>query len=180
MFTLTYPQLEYLVEVYAKINHLPSGSRMEGYGLKPIEVDLDVPGVTARFTEEDGVYLLEFTDVEPSKADLMRWAKANLNQYRVDHKIQFIKDLRDAFRTDTYVPGLKDCKDAVEWAIDVHWTPPSATEEALRRLREKLGQGPIFGDELSEEVAYARSREAQAERGIWFGAPGPMDEEPPF
>jgi hypothetical protein len=104
------------------------------------------------------------------------WAAANVNDYRADHKIQFIKDIRGA------VPGtsLVDSKNAAEAAI---------TQYSLDKLRAKLLGHPVdaytsatdsydLGE--NEDRAYAEYRERMSERGTWFGTPGPLDEEPSF
>jgi hypothetical protein len=73
-----------------------------------------------------------------------------------DRKILFIKDVRAAANC-----GLVDAKNAVEDVLQ---------DDALVRLRFKLTD--------DEDRAYAEHRERIAERGTWFGAPGPLDEEP--
>lgn len=104
------------------------------------------------------------------------WAKANVSKFYSEHKIQFIKDIRAA------VPGtsLVDAKNAAEDAI---------SDWSLARLREKLLSPHPVDDYNSATTAYldedgdmafARDRERMAEQGTWFGAPGPLDEEPPF
>jgi ribosomal protein L7/L12 len=95
------------------------------------------------------------------------WAKANVNEFYSQRKIQFIKDIRAA------IPGtsLVEAKGAAEDAI---------SDYTLGLLREKLTTSP-YGDEYSdpdEDRAYAEHRERIAEEGTWFGAPGPLDEEP--
>jgi ribosomal protein L7/L12 len=89
-----------------------------------------------------------------------------------DRKILFIKDVRAAANC-----GLVDAKNAVETVL---------SEDALAQLREKLTT-PSFPDpsdnvswalDQDEDRAYAEHRERIAEQGTWFGAPGPLDEEP--
>jgi hypothetical protein len=101
------------------------------------------------------------------------WAKANVNEFYSQRKIQFIKDIRAAIPGTTLVDSKKAAEDAI-------------SDYSLRLLREKLTT-PSFPDpsdnvswalDQDEDRAYAEHRERIAERGTWFGAPGPLDEEP--
>jgi ribosomal protein L7/L12 len=101
------------------------------------------------------------------------WAKKLFDpSVHRDRKILFIKDVRAASNC-----GLVDAKNAVEAVL---------SDDALAQLREKLTT-PSFPDPSdnvswslseNEDRAYAEHRERIAEQGTWFGAPGPLDEEP--
>jgi hypothetical protein len=96
------------------------------------------------------------------------WAKKLFDpSVHRDRKILFIKDVRAAANC-----GLVDAKNAVEAVLQ---------EDSLDRLRDSL-LNPITEPAWSlgedEDRAYAEHRERIAEQGTWFGAPGPLDEEP--
>lgn len=136
------------------------------------------------FTEEEGVWLFELPKdklrnlmqspapwIPGSLVELAERIYAQNPEHYRDRKIGWIKDTRDAWEAFFgYKAGIKETKDAVESV---------QREMDLAALRDKL----IAGDDYqydSEERAYAEHRERMAERGTWFGVPGPLDEEPPF
>jgi hypothetical protein len=91
------------------------------------------------------------------------WASNRVSDYYVDHKIAFIKEIKSVFDL-----SLKDAKDIAEQAISEH---------TLNALRDRLNASAFDSGDL-EDRAFAESRERMSEQGTWFGAPGPMDEEP--
>jgi ribosomal protein L7/L12 len=117
----------------------------------------------------DGLELAKAIDtIYTPPATPGEWAKANVNEFYSQRKIQFIKDIRAA------IPGtsLVDSKKAAEDAI---------SDYTLGLLREKLLNPitePAWSIAEDEDRAYAEHRERIAEQGTWFGAPGPLDEEP--
>jgi ribosomal protein L7/L12 len=109
--------------------------------------------------------LIEAADAMVAKfstpGDPEAWARKLFDpEVHRDRKILFIEDVRAAAEC-----GLVDAKEAVEAVLH---------EDALDQLREKL----TISISEDEDRAFAEHRERIAERGTWFGAPGPLDEEP--
>lgn len=126
------------------------------------------------FTNEEGVWLFEEkdatpADIHPTLNQVAASVLASNPEYYRDRKIALIKETRMRWDALTGTPSmLKETKDAAEGAIQ---------ELALKDLRAKLvGDGMTY--EPDEDRAYAEHRERIAEQGTWFGAPGPLDEEP--
>lgn len=174
MNTYTARQVHLIASTLDALATLPEYA--DGQYLRVNLMDENYSDPVGSFTHEEGVWLFEAdAPSAPAPATLEEVARSvynsNPTHYR-DRKINHIKDTRSAWATITGRPcGLLEAKNAVE---------EIQQEQALWDLRAKLIGDPEapYYDEDAEWRAQARAREQQAEQGTWFGAPGPMDEEP--
>jgi hypothetical protein len=173
MKTMTAAQARFIALTLEALDALPFYA--DGQYLRVDLMDELFEAPIGHFTNEEGTWLFEIGEPKPRPVTMPEIAQAlfdsNPEHYR-DRKINFIKDLREQWNLATgMILSLVDSKNAVEKVL---------ADDALDRLREKLTTSP-YGDDYSdpdEDRAYAEHRERMAERGTWFGAPGPLDEEP--
>lgn len=144
--------------------------------LRDPQFNQDSPdAVIGTFSEEDGTWLFSFRTLEPKRLTLTDVARVTYKQnpsFYDDRKIKFIKDTREEWGKVTgAASSLVDTKNACEEIF---------RERDIKALREKMLRGDDYQYDLgeNEDRAYAEHRERMAEQGTWFGAPGPMDEEP--
>lgn len=170
MKTITAAQARFIAATLAALDSLPFVADGQFLRVDLMDELFDAP--VGHFTNEEGTWLFEIRDEPARKPATVREIAqsvfdSNPNYYR-DHKIGFINGLRARWNEVTaQTLSLVDAKNVVEQI---------AADEALQSLREKLGaEETSWGD---EDRAYAEHRERLAEQGTWFGAPGPMDEEP--
>jgi hypothetical protein len=179
MKTITAPQARLIAQTLEALDPLPFYA--DGQYLRVALMDELFEDPIGYFTNEEGAWFFEVRE-EPARkpATVEEIAQilfdSNREHYR-DRKIGFIKELREQWNLATGMTlSLVDSKNAVEKVL---------SDDALARLREKLTT-PSFPDpsdntwalDQAEDRAYAEHRERIAERGTWFGAPGPLDEEP--
>jgi hypothetical protein len=176
MKTITAPQARLIAQTLEALDTLPFYA--DGQYLRVDLMDEEFEEPVGHFTNDEGTWLFETSDPvaplpEPATLDEVALVVYRTNpEYYRDRKIAFIKDTRGAWSDATGSPSsLVDTKNACEKVI---------SDLALAELRAKLIGGPDapYYDEDAEWRAQARAREAQSERGTWFGAPGPLDEEP--
>jgi hypothetical protein len=154
--------------------------RADGFSISVNLHDELFDGHVGEFTQEEGAWLFNFIELpRPKMFTLDEVAQATYNEnpgYYRDRKIAHIKDARQKWAdlTGTH-SSLVDTKRAVENIIQ---------DVALAELRARLTtpsfpdpEEPLWNDE-DEDRAHAEHRERLAEQGTWFGAPGPLDEEP--
>jgi len=100
-------------------------------------------------------------------------------EYHRDHKIVFIKDVREIAKTHDIGYGLKECKDAVEAYLLAH--PARETPKLDQLMSEPaLWVQEDYHSEDESDRAFAEMLERRAESGTWFGSPTLLDEETPF
>ena len=171
MKTITATQARLIAYALEALDTLPSYA--DGQYLRVDLMDELFAEPVGHFTNEEGTWLFEISDapaplpdIHPTLNEVAASVLASNPEYYRDRKIALIKETRARWDALTGTPSmLKETKDAAEDAINAL---------ALKNLREKL-IGESWDD---EDRAYAEHRERLAEQGTWFGAPGPLDEEP--
>jgi hypothetical protein len=169
MKTITATQARLIAQTLEALDTLPFYA--DGQYLRVDLMDELFEDPIGHFTNEEGTWLFEIDQPARTPATVEEIAQvlfdSNPDHYR-DRKIGFIKDLREQWNLASgMILSLVDSKNAVEKVL---------ADDSLARLREKLmDEEPSWDD---EDRAYAEHRERIAERGTWFGVPGPLDEEP--
>lgn len=172
--SLTPDQASYIASILSTLRY-DFPTPLDGFSISINLHDDNYADPIGKFSQEEGAWLLDFAELpKPKPATLDEVAlvvyQANPNYY-TERKIAFIKDTREAWALATGAPSsLVDTKRACENVL---------SDMALKALRDKLigdPEAPSYTD--YEDRAYAEHRERIAERGTWFGAPGPLDEEP--
>lgn len=172
--SLTPDQASYIASVLSTLRYdFPATA--DGFSISINLHDDRYANPVGKFTQEEGAWLFEFLELPAPKMPTLDEVAQVLYDsdplhYR-DRKINHIKDTRQKWADLTGTPSsLVDTKKAVENVIQ---------DVALAELRAKLlgaHEAPSYSD--YEDRAYAEHRERIAEQVTWFGAPGPMDEEP--
>ena len=177
--TITARQARLIAQTLEALDALPDYA--DGQYLRVDLMDELFSDPIGRFTNEEGTWLFEIDQPAPKPPTFeeIAWVifREDPEYYR-DRKINFIKDLRTKWTAvTTEAMSLIDAKNTVEKVL---------ADDTLTSLREKLIGHPAddynsattaYLDE-DGDMAFARHRENMAERGTWFGVPGPMDEEP--
>jgi len=179
MKTITATQARLIAQTLEALDTLPFYA--DGQYLRVDLMDEEFEDAVGHFTNEEGTWLFEIDEPArrpPTLEEIAQTLFDSNPEYYRDRKINFIKDLREQWNLATGMTlSLVNSKNAVEKVL---------SDDALARLREKLTTTsfPDPSDNVSwaldqdENRAYAEHRERIAEQGTWFGAPGPLDEEP--
>jgi hypothetical protein len=171
MKTITAAQARFIALTLEALDALPPYA--DGQYLRVDLMDEDFADPVGHFTQDEGTWLFEIDQPAPKPATLEEVAQSVFDsnpEYYRDRKIGFIKDLRAKWNEVTGgILSLVDSKTTVEKILQ---------DDSLARLRGKLTVPiePAWWDD--EDRAYAQHRERIAEEGTWFGATGPLDEEP--
>jgi hypothetical protein len=172
--SLTPDQANFIAGILSILKYdLPAAT--DGFSISVNLHDDNYADPIGKFTQEEGAWLFDFLPLPaPKMPTLDEVAQIVFDEnplYYRDRKINHIKETRGRWADLTGTPSsLVDTKRAVENVIQ---------DVALAELRAKLigdPDAPCYTD--YEDRAYAEHRERIAEQGTWFGAPGPLDEEP--